>query len=213
MKSATATSLASFVRPVCIAAALLAATALGAAAQQPQTLRLRGTIDTVDGRTLGVTSRDGIKLTVHLADGAPVRTVIRKSLADVRAGGFVGITAVPQADGIQKAIEIHIFPEALRGTGEGHRPWDLVANSTMTNATIDSAVASVDGQTLVLKYRDGEKTFAVPANVVVVEFAPASAADLKPGVRVFAPAAKKLSDGTLEVPNIVVGRDGVDPPM
>ena len=198
-----------------LAAGVIAALAVSsiALAQQPQTTRVRGTIEKVDGSVLTVKSRNGADLTVRLANGAPVRTVIRKSLADVKANSFVGITAMPQPDGTQKAVEIHIFPEAMRGTGEGHRPWDLMPNSTMTNANIDSAVASSDGQKLVLKYKDGEKTFTVPANVEVVEFAPASAADLKPGEKIFVVAAKKLPDGTLEAPGITVGKDGVNPPM
>jgi hypothetical protein len=183
------------------------------AAQQPQTVRVRGTIESVNGQVLSVKTRDGTAITVKLADGAPVRTVLRRSLADVKVNSFVGITAMPQADGTQKAVEIHIFPEAMRGTGEGHRPWDLMPSSTMTNANVDSAVTSVDGRELVLKYKDGEKKFIVPANAEVVEFAPATMADLKPGEKVFVAAAKKLDDGTLEAPNITVGRDGVNPPM
>ena len=139
---------------------------------------------------------------------------IRKSLADVKQGVFVGITAMPQPDGTQKAVEIHIFPEALRGTGEGHRPWDLMPNSTMTNANVDSEVASADGKELVLKYKDGEKKFIVPANVEVVMFAPAAVADLKPGEKVFIvgrqEAARRQRRGA-DV--IVVGRNGVNPPM
>ena len=198
-----------------LAAGVIAALAISsiALAQQPQMTRVRGTIEKVDGSVLTVKSRNGAELTVKLANGAPVRTVIRKSLADVKANSFVGITAMPQPDGTQKAVEIHIFPESMRGTGEGHRPWDLMPNSTMTNANVDSAVKSVDGQKLVLKYKDGEKTFIVPANVEVVEFAPASAADLKPGEKIFVVAAKKLPDGTLEAPGITVGKDGVNPPM
>jgi len=184
-----------------------------ASAQQPQMARVRGTIANVNGEVLTVTGRDGTPMTVKLADNAPVRTVVKMSLADVKQGSFVGITAMPQPDGTQKAVEIHIFPESMRGTGEGHRPWDLMPNSTMTNANIDSAVVVNDGQELVLKYKDGEKKFTVPANVVVVMFAPASAADLKPGAKVFVAAAKKLPDGTVEAPNITVSRDGVDPPM
>jgi len=194
-----------------IVALLMAASV--AAAQQPQTARVRGTIESVDGQVLKVKGRDGTPMTVKLADGAPVRTVVRKSLADVKVNTFVGITAMPQPDGTQKAVEIHIFPEALRGLGEGHRPWDLMPNSTMTNANVDSAVASVDGRELVLKYKDGEKKIIVPANVEVVMFAPATISDLKPGEKVFVAAAKKLPDGTLEAPNITVSRDGVDPPM
>ncbi len=182
-----------------------------AAAQAP--VRVRGTIESVDGQVVNVKGRDGAALTVKLADNAPVRTLVKKSLADVKQGSFVGITAMPQPDGTQKAVEIHIFPEAMRGTGEGHRPWDLMPNSTMTNANIESAVVSSDGQVLVLKYKDGEKKFIVPANVEVVMFAPGSMSDLKLGEKVFVAAAKKLPDGTLEAPNITVSRNGVYPPM
>jgi len=192
-------------------ALLLAAAA--ASAQQPQTVRVRGTIEKVDGQVLTVKARDGATLTVKLADNAPVRTVLQRSLADVKQGTFVGITAMPQPDGTQKAVEIHIFPESMRGTGEGHRPWDLMPNSTMTNANVDSEVVSSDGKTLVLKYKDGEKTFIVPANVEVVEFAPGTMADLKPGEGIFIVAAKKLPDGTLEAPAVTVGKNGVNPPM
>ena len=193
-----------------LGAALAAASAL---AQSPATVRVRGTIQSVDGQTLNVKTRDGAAVKVKLADKAPIRTVVRKSLADVKQGLFVGITAMPQPDGTQKAVEIHIFPEALRGTGEGYRPWDLRPGSTMTNANVESQVASTDGQKLVLKYKDGEKTFIVPKNVTVVMFAPGSAADLKPGAKIFVVAAKKLPDGTLEAPGITVGSKGVDPPM
>jgi hypothetical protein len=196
---------------VSFVALLLAASPV--VAQQPQMVRVRGTIESVDGQVLSVKGRDGTALTLKLVDGAPVRTVVRKSLDDVKVGSFVGITAMPQPDGTQKAVEIHIFPEALRGTGEGHRPWDLMPNSTMTNANIDSAVTGVTGQELVLKYKDGEKKFVVPANVEVVMFAPAQMSDLKPGAKIFVVAAKKLPDGTLEAPNVTVGSAGVDPPM
>jgi hypothetical protein len=184
-----------------------------AVAQTPSAVRVRGTIVSVDGSLLTVKARDGAVLKVKLAANGPVRAVVKQSLADVKQGDFVGITAMPQPDGTQKAVEIHIFPESLRGTGEGHRPWDLMPNSTMTNANIDSAVASNDGQVLVLKYKDGEKKFIVPPNVAIVTFAPATAADLKPGEKIFIGGANKLPDGTLEAPNITVGRDGVDPPM
>ncbi len=192
-------------------ALLLAAST--AAAQRPQTVRVRGAIEKADGRLLTVKGREGATVTVRLAQGAPVRTVVKRSLADVKVNSFVGITAMPQPDGTQKAVEIHIFPEAMRGTGEGYRPWDLMPHSTMTNANVDSAVAGIDGQVLVLKYKDGEKKFFVPANVEVVEFAPATMADLKPGERIFVVAAKKLPDGTLEAPAITVGGNGVEPPM
>ena len=182
-------------------------------AQSPDIVRVRGTIASIDGQTLDVKGRDGAPIKVKLAEDIKVLAVDRKSMADVKQGVFVGITAMPLPDGTQKAVEIHIFPEALRGTGEGHRPWDLMPNSTMTNANIESAVASSDGQELVLKYKDGEKKFIVPANVEVVMFAPAAVADLKPGEKIFVVAGKKQADGSILAPSIVVGRNGVNPPM
>ncbi len=196
-----------------VAFVLLASAVSIAAAQAPGIVRVRGTIEAVDGKTLSVKGRDGTPVTVKLADDVRVLAVDRKSLADVKQGVFVGITAMPQPDGTQKAVEIHIFPEALRGTGEGHRPWDLMPKSTMTNANIDSEVASTDGKELVLKYKDGEKKFVVPANAEVVMFAPTTVADLKPGAKIFVVAGKKQPDGTIAAPSIVVGRNGVNPPM
>ena len=156
-----------------------------AVAQQPQIVRLRGAIESVNGKTLTMKGRDGTTMSMQLPDGVAVRGLEKKTVADVKQGGFVGITAMPLPDGTQKAVEIHIFPESMRGTGEGHRPWDLMPNSTMTNGNIDSAVASVDGKELVLKYKDGEKKFIMPANIEVVMFVPGSTADLKPGEKVF----------------------------
>jgi hypothetical protein len=199
---------------------LSAAFAIGAAiattaalAQAPDVVRVRGTIQSVDGSVLDVKPRDGADMKIKLADNAQIRTVVGKTIADVKQGLFVGITAMPQPDGTQKAVEIHIFPEAARGTGEGHRPWDLMPGSTMTNANVDSEVAITDGKKLVLKYKDGDKTFIVPDNVKVVMFAPGAMSDLKPGAKIFIVGAKKLPDGTLEAPAITVGTNGVDPPM
>jgi hypothetical protein len=193
-----------------IAAAFAATAAL---AQAPDMVRVRGTIESVDGANLTVKARDGAELKIKLADNAAIRTVVGKTVADVKQGEFVGITAMPQPDGTQKAVEIHIFPEAARGTGEGHRPWDLMPGSTMTNANVDSEVAISDGKKLVLKYKDGDKTFIVPDNIKVVMFAPGSAADVKPGAKIFIVAAKKLPDGSLEAPAVTVSSNGVDPPM
>ena len=194
------------------AAFVVAATA--ALAQAPADMvRVRGTVQSVDGSMLTVKSRDGADLKIKLADNAVIRTVTGKTVADVKQGLFVGITAMPQPDGTQKAVEIHIFPEAARGTGEGHRPWDLMPGSTMTNANVDSEVAISDGKKLVLKYKDGDKTFIVPDNVKVVMFAPGTATDVKPGAKIFIVAAKKMPDGTLEAPGATVSSGGVDPPM
>src|SRR5208283_288787 len=155
-------------RTVAVSAFVLLFAASMAAAQAP--VRVRGVIDNVDGKTLSVKARDGAMVQVKLADDARVLTLDKKSLADVKQGVFVGITAMPQPDGSRKAVEIHIFPDAMRGTGEGHYPWDLMPNSTMTNGNIESQVVSNDGQTLVMKYKDGEKTIIVPENVEVVMF-------------------------------------------
>ena len=200
-------------RLVCPSAVTLVFAASIAAAQQPGTVRVRGTIESVNGSILIVKTREAAMMKVKLADNAPVRAVVRASPTDIKPGSFVGITAVPQPDGNQNAVEIHIFPEAMRGTGEGHRPWDLMPNSTMTNATVGKEVASVEGPKLVLKYKDGEKTIVVPPDVMVVTFAPATTADLKPGENIFVAAATKEPDGTLDAPNVTVGRNGVNPPM
>jgi hypothetical protein len=191
------------------AAVLVAATA---SAQAPQ-VRVRGSVESISGQMLTVKARDGADVKIKLADNAPVRTVTKASLGDIKPGSFIGITAMPQSDGTQKAVEIHIFPEAMRGAGEGHRPWDLMPNSTMTNATVDTQVVESDGQKLVLKYKDGDKTFIVPSNVTVVSFAPATMSDLKPGAIIFVGGAAKEPDGTLDAPNITVGTNGVNPPM
>ena len=147
----------------------------------------------------------GSKTLIKLADDAKVLAVDRKSLADVKQGVFVGITAMPQPDGSQKAVEIHIFPEALRGLGEGHRPWDFVSNSTMTNATVDTSVVSTDGQKLVVKYKDGEKTVFVTPTTEIATYVKKSVADLKPGQKIFIAATKPAGDGTLDAPNISFG--------
>jgi hypothetical protein len=120
---------------------------------------------------------------------------------------------MPQADGTQKAIEVHIFPEARRGAGEGHRPWDLVPNSTMTNANVEQLVTSVDGPMLTMKYKEGEKKISVPNNAVIVQFVNGDKADLKPGAKIFIAAGTKLPNGDVETAGINVGKNGITPPM
>jgi hypothetical protein len=125
----------------------------------------------------------------------------------------VGVTGMPQADGRQKAVEVHIFPEAMRGTGEGHRPWDLQPQSTMTNANVEQTVAGVDGHTLTLKYKDGEKKIIVVPETAIVTYMPGDKSELKPGVKIFIAAANKQPDGTLQAPRVNFGKDGLTPPM
>ncbi len=180
-------------------------------AQQPT--RVRGTIETIDGNKLTVKSREGTTVTVVLKDGAAVRGVEKAALADIKQNSFVGITAMPQPDGTQKAIEVHIFPESLRGAGEGHRPWDLVPNSTMTNANVEQLVTAVDGPMLTMKYKDGEKKISVPNNATIVQFVNGDKSDLKPGAKIFIAAGTKLPNGDIETAGVNVGKNGLTPPM
>ncbi|HZZ22032.1 MAG TPA: DUF5666 domain-containing protein [Roseiarcus sp.] len=184
----------------------------GGAALAQDTVRVRGAIESIDGSTYLIKARDGAELKVALADKAQIAAVVKASLADIKQGLFVGVTAVPQADGSLSAVEVHIFPEAMRGTGEGHYSWDLRPQSTMTNANIDQVVTAVDGQTLTLKYKDGEKKIFVAADTPIVGYVRGDNNDLKPGAKVFI-AAVKQPDGTLQGCAWRVGRDGVTPPM
>jgi hypothetical protein len=182
------------------------------AALAQDTVRVRGTIESVDGPTYLIKARDGAEPKVALADKVQIAAVVKASLADIKQGLFVGVTAMPQADGSLSAVEVHIFPEAMRGTGEGHYSWDLRPKSTMTNANVDQVVTAVDGQTLTLKYKDGEKRIFVPADTPIVAYVRGDNNDLKPGARVFI-AAVKQPDGTLQGRAWRIGRDGVTPPM
>src|ERR1700678_893998 len=184
-----------------------------ASAQNSDTVRVRGSIQSVDGQTLDVKGRDGTPLKVKLADDVKVLALERKSMDDVKQGVFVGITAMPQPDGTQKAVEVHIFPEARRGAGEGHRPWDLLPQSTMTNANVEVLVTGVEGPMLTMKYKDGEKKIMVPNDVPIVLFVNGSRDDLKPGAKIFVAAGTKLPDGSIETNGINVGKDGLTPPM
>ncbi len=185
-----------------------------AAAQQPQTIRIRGTIEKVDGPNLTIKARDGNTMQVKLADNARVTAMVKASLADIKQGAFIGVTGMPQPDGSQKAIGLHIFMNAQRGVVPARfGPWDREPGSTMTNADVESTVASVDGQTMMVKYPDGEKKIIVPPNTPVVKFVPGSAADIKPGAQMIIIAAQKAPDGSITAPAINVGRDGAAPPM
>jgi hypothetical protein len=159
-----------------------------------------------------VKTRDGAEQKIALAPNAQVAGVVKASLADVKPGSFVGVTALPQPDGTQRALEVHIFPESMRGTGERHYPWDFQPNSSMTNGNIADAVTAVDGQTVTVKYKDGEQKILVPATTPIVTHAAGDKSDLKVGAKAFIVAAKQ-PDGTLQGRAWRVGRDGVTPPM
>jgi hypothetical protein len=192
---------------VAFAGAIIAASCAAATAQ---TVGVRGTIEKVDGNVLALKSSDGAEVKLTLTVDAQIVAVVKASMADIKEGTFLGSAAMPQPDGSQKALEVHIFPEQMRGTGEGHRPFAPVPNSTMTNGTTSGAtVAGVDGSTIVLKYKDGEKKIIVPPNVPIVRYEIGSKDDLKAGAHFTVRAATKKPDGTLEASSINVGRDGV----
>ena len=196
----------------CIVLGAVTTIVSGSAASAQDTVRVRGAIEHNDGSTYVITARDGAELKVALADNAQIAGVVKASLSDIKQGSFVGVTAMPQADGSQSALEVHIFPEAMRGTGEGHYPWDLRPQSTMTNANVDQVVTAVDGQTLTLKYKNGEKKIFVAADTPIVAYVQGDKSDLKPSAKVFIVAIKQ-PDGTLLGRAWRVGRDGVTPPM
>jgi hypothetical protein len=193
-----------------LAGAVLAASCALAVAQQAQTVRVKGTIEKVDGNVLTLKTADGeTKLT--LTANAQVIAVLKASMADIKENTFLGSAAMPQPDGTQKALEVHIFPESMRGTGEGHRPF-TTPGSTMTNgATAGATVTGVDGATMKVKYKDGEKTIVIPPNVPIVRYEIGNSADLKTGAAFAVTAATKKPDGTFEAARINVGRDGVVP--
>jgi hypothetical protein len=180
-----------------------------AAAQAPQMVRVRATLEDVSVPMLTAKSRDGAEMKIKLADNAPVNEVVKASLADIKDNSYIAVTAMPQPDGTQKAVAILIFPEPMRGVGEGHRPWDLEPNSTMTNATVAEQVAGTDGQTVTVKYKDGDKKILVTPATIIVTYKKSAASDLKAGQKIFVAAAKKLDDGTLEAPNVAYGDVGV----
>ena len=200
-------------------AALLALTG-AALAQQPSTVRIRGTVEQVDGATMTVKSREGETLKVKLADDGKVVALAPATLADIKPGSFVGSTAMPEDNGHWRAIEVHIFPEAMRGTGEGDRPYDYKPKSTMTNGTVSTAgkstmtgaVEKSQGSTMTLKFKEGEKTIDVVPETVIVTYMPGDKSELKPGAKIYVPAATRQADGTLATARVNVGR-GVAPPM
>jgi hypothetical protein len=201
-----------FRRPL-IAVLMVAASTVYAIAQKaPVPTRVRGSIEAVDGDTLTVKSRAGEDVKLHMTADMRVVGITRISLSDIKVGSFIGTTTVPGPDGMPTAVEVHVFPENMRGTGEGSRPYDLKPNSTMTNATVEESVVGNDGHTLAVKYKDGEKKVLVTPETPVVTYVPADKSDLKAGAKVIA-FMKQLPDGSFETNRVSVGRDGLTPPM
>jgi hypothetical protein len=198
------------------ACALLLASAAASAQDKP--MRVRGTVEQIDGAMMTVKSREGDTLKVKLADEVKVVALVKSSLADIKPNSFVGSTAMPQPDGTWKAVEVHIFPEEMRGTGEGDRPYDYKPQSTMTNGTVNSlakttmtgTVASEEGTTLTLDYKGGSKKIDVTPQTVIVSYVPGTREELKPGASIYLPAATRQADGTLLTARVNVGR-GVAP--
>jgi hypothetical protein len=199
-------------------AVLLASTAIFA---QDKPMRVRGTVEQIDGAVMTVKSREGDTLKIKLADEGKVVALVKASLADIKPNAFVGSTAMPQPDGTWKAVEVHIFPEEMRGTGEGDRPYDYKPQSTMTNGTVNSlgnstttgTVANEEGATtLTLNYKDGSKKIDVTPQTVIVSYMPGTREELKPGAIIYIPAATRQADGSLLTARVNVGR-GVAPPM
>jgi hypothetical protein len=201
-----------FIRPLFALAMVTASTIYAIAQQPPSPTRVRGTVEGIDGDMLAVKSRGGEDYMLHMAPDVRVVGITKIALADIKVGSFIGTTTVPGPDGAQNAVEVHVFPEDMRGTGEGSRPYDLRPNSSMTNATVTESVVSNDGHTLLIKYRGGEKKVQVSPETPVVTYVPADRSDLKPGAKIIA-FMKKLPDGSFETNRVSVGRDGLTPPM
>ena len=185
-------------------------------AQQPAPVRVRGEIEKVDSNTLAVKSRDGAQLTINVPDNVRVMHFVKASLADIKPSSYIGVTAMPQADGSQQAIAIHIFLEAQRGTGEGHPGWDLRPGSTMANAAIETTATSLNGHVPTVKYKSGDKTdekkVIVPPETAIVAYAPAHRSELKPGAQIIILGAQRQAGSALQAQAVNVGK-GIAPPM
>src|SRR5262249_42093177 len=150
-----------------------------------ETMRIRGTVENVDGPVYIVKNRDGAEVRLTVIDPQLYVAIVRSTMADIKPGQFIGATGMTQPDGSQKAIEVHIFPESMPGTGEGHYDWDLRPNTKMTNANVEQTVAGVDGPVLSVKYKDGEKKVMVTPETQVVSYEVGNKSDLKPGIKIF----------------------------
>ena len=195
------------------AAALIPMTLVSASAFADGTpVRVRGSVVSLEGTKLVVHAKDGKDITVNLNDNYAALAVVKSSMADIKEGTFIGTATVTQPDSTLRSLEVVVFPDKMRGTGEGHYPWDLGSNSMMTNATVSNAVKGVEGQTITVTYKGGEKKIEVPANVPVVTIVPATKEEIKPGAIVFVPTMRQ-ADESLTGGAVLFGKDGVVPPM
>jgi hypothetical protein len=179
---------------------------------QSQQRRVRGDVTSIEGNVMHVTTREGDKLDVHLDDKYTVTAVVKVGADAIKPGVYVGTATMPSPDGTQRALEVLVFPESGRGSGEGHYPWDLRPGSMMTNATVGEVSAVDKGQRMTLKYKDGQQTVVVPDNVPIVTFEPGERAMLKPGAHVLFGATAR-PDGSYTATRVNVGKDGLVPPM
>ncbi len=197
-------------RQIALVSACLAFAA-GAFAQQPPSVRISGTVESFDGHVLAIKSVKLGEVMVNLTRDAAVFGVSKATLADVKPGSYIGVGAMPQADGSQRAIQVAVFADVQRGLGEGHRPWTARPNSTMTNGAVDQTVESVGGRVLMVKYKGGEQKIVVPSDAVILAYAVGDKSELKPGAHVAIIRALKKSDGSLEASRVNVGRGEVIP--
>jgi hypothetical protein len=202
-----------FGRPaVAVAAVLITMATCGAPARAADVVRTRGTVVSLDGSKLVVHPKAGADVTINLADNFRAVAVVKSSMAEIKPGAFIGTATATQPDSTLRSLEVVVFPDSMKGTGEGHYPWDLPGSSAMTNATVSNAVKSVKGQTVTVTYKGGEKKVDIPADVPVVTLVPATAADIHAGEAVFVPGQRQ-ADGSIHAGVVLFGRDGVSPPM
>jgi hypothetical protein len=195
----------------CVAASLLALACGVAWAQQPQTVRVSGTVENFDGHVLAIKSEKLGGVNVNLTGDAVVFGVAKATIADIKVGSYIGVGAMPRPDGSQRAIQVTILAESQRGLSEGHKPWEVRPNSTMTNGTVDQTVASVDGPVLTVKYKGGEKKIVIPPDAIIRAYVAGDKAELKPGAHIAIVRALKKPDGSLEANRVNVGRGDVVP--
>jgi len=201
-------------------AAGIFALSVAALAASPPT-NVRGTIARVDGNTLDIKERDGGVAKIHLADNAKIASVTKASLSDIKPGSFIGTAATPGKDGKLQAIEVHIFPESMRGTGEGDRAWDLTPKSSMTNGTVAqksdkveaNKVNRVEGNDVTVNFNGSTKIVTVTPDTKVVTLVPGDRSELKPNAKIFISAATRAPDGALEANRVTVGKGEISPPM